>query len=103
MDPARQLQRPLQEEANPLRVQDVAEHPDLRPLPLDVGVAGGEGGASDGAADGAPRLEGDGTDSKNIPEAETAGRGRHVVKTKTITEINSDLYYDENNTKAHYF
>lgn len=37
-DPPRQLQLVLQETPHLLRVDHVTEHPDLRPLPLDVGV-----------------------------------------------------------------
>lgn len=39
VDPPRQLQLLLQEASHLLGVENVTEHADLRPLPLDVGVA----------------------------------------------------------------
>lgn len=55
-DAAHQLQTLLQEVAHLLRVRHVAEHPDLRMLPLDVGVARGQAGAPGGSAQSLPYL-----------------------------------------------
>lgn len=55
-DPPRQLQLVLQETSHLFRVDDVAEHPDLRPLPLDVGVARWQPGAPDRPAQSLPHL-----------------------------------------------
>lgn len=57
-DPPRQLQLVLQETSHLLRVEDVTEHPDLRPLPLDVGVTRRQPGVPDAVAQRTPHLFG---------------------------------------------
>ncbi len=59
-DPPWQLQLLLQESSHLLRVENVTEHPDLRPLPLDVGVTRRQPGAPDGPAQSPPHLQGGG-------------------------------------------
>lgn len=55
-DPPRQPQLVLQETSHLLGAEDVAEHPDLRPLPLDVGVARRQSGAPDEPVQSSPHL-----------------------------------------------
>lgn len=55
-DRPRQLQLGLQETSHLLGVEHVAEHPDLRPVPLDVGVARGHPGSAHRPAQSPPHL-----------------------------------------------
>lgn len=55
---SRQLQLVLQETPHLLRIENITEHPDLRPPSLDVGVACRQPAALDRAAQSPPHLQG---------------------------------------------
>lgn len=57
-DRPRQLQLVLQETPHLLGVENITEHPDLHPPPLDVGIARRQPGAPDRAAQSPPHLQG---------------------------------------------
>lgn len=61
-----ELQLVLQAASHLLRVEDVAEDPDLGPLPLDVGVTRGQPGAAHPATHSVPHLPGRGEGGEQV-------------------------------------
>lgn len=86
MDLPRQPQLVLQEASHLFRLDHVTEHPDLRPLPLDVGVARWQPGAPDGPADGPPHLRGEGDDDRA-----DAGQEIQLIKRIVSDSVSSSL------------
>lgn len=95
-DRSRQLQLVLQETPHLLREQNVTEHPDLRPLPLDVGVTRRQPGAPDGPAQRAPHLEGVGRGPTGEEPSLKNWKTLLQIKTETVgcRNTTSDLKWD---------